>query len=258
MPRLAVVPELEAELDRLYGLPLDEFTPARNELATRLKNAGQDDASRTVKALKKPSVPVWAANQLARRNPADVEALVDAGAQLRAAQEAALRGGSPEDVRAATRAERDALRTLTRHATGVLDDAGRPASQQTLERISSTLRAAAVNPDAADLLRIGRLPDEVQAEGFSALAAMAPATPAKRGRRTANNDTVDLAARREHELALRRLRREAEEAERAAVEAEQESEEAARNAAEARERAKAARRDAREAAKALAAEERHE
>jgi hypothetical protein len=183
--------------------------------------------------------------------------LIAAGTRLRAAQKAALRGGSADDVRTATRGERDALRALTRHAERVLDDAGRPASQQTLERVSSTLRAAAINPEAAELLRTGRLPDEVQSEGFAALAAMAPPQPGKRGR-TTKNKTVDLAARREHEQALRRLRREAEEAERAAVEAEQESEEAARDAAEARERAKAARRDAREAAKALAAEERRE
>lgn len=255
MPRLAVVPELEAELDRLYGLPLDEFTPARNELAARLKKAGQDDASSTVKALKKPSVPVWAANQLARRNAADVTALIEAGGELRAAQEAALRGGSADDVRTATRAERDALRALTRHAERVLRDAGRLSSQQTLERISSTLRAAAVDRDAAELLRAGRLADEVQTPGFSALADLAPEKPAKRGRAT-KKDRVDLAARREHELALRRLRREAEQSERAAAEAEEESQRAAAHAAEARDRAKAARRDARAAAKALAAEER--
>lgn len=257
MPRLAVVPELEAELDRLYGLPLDEFTPARNELAARLKKAGQDDASRTVKALKKPSVSVWAANQLARRNGDDVRALIDAGAQLRAAQEAALRGGSADDVRGATRAERDVLRMLTRYAERILDDAGRPSSQQTLERINSTLRAAAVNPDAAELLRAGRLADDVQTEGFAALAAMAPAAPAKRGRAT-KTGTVDLAARREHELALRRLRREAEQTEGAAADAEAEAERATAYAGEARDRAKAARRAARAAAKALAAEERHE
>lgn len=257
MPRLAVVPELEAELDRLYGLSLDEFTPARNELAGRLKKAGQDDASRTVKALKKPSVPVWAANQLARRHADEVGALIDAGARLRSAQEAALRGGAADDVRAASGAERDALRALARLAERVLDDAGRSSSQQTLERINSTLRAAAVDPDAAELLRAGRLPDEVQTEGFAALAALAPVTPPKRGR-AAKNETVDLAARREHELALRHLRRQAEQTERAAAEAEEEAERAAAHAAEARDRAKAARRDAREAAKALAAEERRE
>ena len=65
-PRLAVVPELDTELDDLFARPLSEFTAARNELARRLRNAGQEDAAAGVQALKKPSVPVWTVNQLAR------------------------------------------------------------------------------------------------------------------------------------------------------------------------------------------------
>src|SRR5256885_1460419 len=83
------------------------------------------------------------------------------GGRLRAAQEKALRGGDADAVRAATRDERDALRKLTRLAEAVLADAGRPASPQTLERVSSTLRAAAVDSDAAKLLTSGRLAEEV-------------------------------------------------------------------------------------------------
>src|SRR5438128_685335 len=91
-PRLAVVPELESELDRLYGLPLDEFTAARNELVTRLRKAGQGDAAESVRAFRKPSVAVWAVNQLARRHADDVHELVTAGEQLRNAQATAMRG----------------------------------------------------------------------------------------------------------------------------------------------------------------------
>src|SRR5919198_3502911 len=107
-PRLAVVPELESELDDLFGRPLDEFTSARNELARRLKKAGQDDAAARVQALKKPSVPVWAVNQLARRHPDEVQELVAAGERLRTAQQQAFRGAGTDTVRAATVAERGA------------------------------------------------------------------------------------------------------------------------------------------------------
>ena len=113
MARLAVVPELETELDRLYGLPLDEFTSARNELAGRLKKAGQGDAAEAVHALRKPSVALWAVNQLARRNEEGLKALLDAGRALRRAQEQALRGKSSDALRAATAAERTAVRELT-------------------------------------------------------------------------------------------------------------------------------------------------
>src|SRR5207302_2540726 len=77
-PRLAVVPELESELDDLFARPLSEFTTARNELSRRLKKAGQEEAATRVQALKKPSVPVWAVNQLARRHQDEVKELVDA------------------------------------------------------------------------------------------------------------------------------------------------------------------------------------
>ena len=50
---------IEDEIARLYQLPLDEFTSARNALA---KRAGSDAAG--IRALTKPSVPAWAVNQL--------------------------------------------------------------------------------------------------------------------------------------------------------------------------------------------------
>jgi hypothetical protein len=179
-PRLAVVPELDAELDRLYGLPLDEFTAARNELATRLRKAGQAEAAESVRALRKPSVAVWTVNQVARRHPGEIAELVDSGNRVRDAQAKALRGTGAEDVREATAAERASLRKVTRLAEGMLNEEGRPATAATLERVASTLRAAAVEPDAAALLTAGRLPDEVESSGFAALAAMAPPPSARR------------------------------------------------------------------------------
>ena len=110
------MPELELELDDLFARPLAEFTAARNELARRLRKAGQDDDAARVQALKKPSVPVWTVNQLARRHPDEVKELVAAGTRLREAQQAAFRGGGTDAVREATAAERAAARGLTRRA----------------------------------------------------------------------------------------------------------------------------------------------
>ena len=70
MPRpLASVPDLDRELDELYGLPLEEFTKARNDLAARLRKAHQAEAAEVVHSLKKPSVVAWSANRLARDEP---------------------------------------------------------------------------------------------------------------------------------------------------------------------------------------------
>jgi hypothetical protein len=52
-----------------------------------------------VKKLTKPSVPVWTANQLARREPGEVRALLRSAEELRKAQERALAGKGATDLR---------------------------------------------------------------------------------------------------------------------------------------------------------------
>ena len=46
---------------RLYGLPLEEFTAARNDAAAELRKAGAKEDAEAVKALRKPSAPAGAA-----------------------------------------------------------------------------------------------------------------------------------------------------------------------------------------------------
>jgi hypothetical protein len=240
VPRaLAAVPDLEQELNRLYGLPPEEFTGARNDLAARLRKAGQAEAAEQVRALRKPSVPVWAVNQLARLHPDPVAELISAGEELRRAQQAAFRaerGG--ESLREATNAERAAVRTLTRHAQSILQAGGRSASAAALERIASTLRGAAVDPDAAPLLLAGRLAGEVGSTGFAAAAGLAP--PAKKRR------TTDAVVRRREEE-LKKLRARVKRLEHRAGEEQEKAERAEQAAQAARERAEAARNEAAEA-----------
>ena len=175
MGPLAVVPDLETEVDRLYTLPLDEFTSARNDLAQRLKRAGQKEAAADVQGLRKPTLPVWAINQIARAHAKDVAALLEASDELRAAQERALGGGEGDQLRAATSAERQALHRLTDYAQDLL---GRDAPAATLERVASTLRAAALEPEARELLANGQLSEELESAGFGAFEGMS--VPAQR------------------------------------------------------------------------------
>jgi hypothetical protein len=182
-------------IDRLYELPLDEFTAARNALA---KETG--DAS--VKQLKKPSVPAWAVNQLARRREVDLRRLLRAGEKLEEAQKEALRGGSQSAFERARSDERDAVRLLRTAAAEVLRDGGHPASDQSLERIAQTLRAGAATEEGRAALRTGRLTDDIEPQGFDAFAAMAgqiaPPTrkekqPAKRGPSAADRRRAEKA-----------------------------------------------------------------
>jgi hypothetical protein len=248
-PRLAVVPELESELDDLFGRPLSEFTSARNELVKRLRKAGQEEAAERIKSLKKPSVPVWAVNQLARRDPDEVRALAEAGERLRKAQEAAFGGGARETVRAATVAERNAARKLTRLAHDLLAEEGRPPTRDVIERVGTLLRSAAVQPEAADLLVSGRLSEEVDPTGFGTVAGIAP-PPSKRSKAQPKEDDSD---RRRREQELRKLRTRAAQLERKAAELEERAHRAEEAGRAARARAEEARAAADEAAKAAAA-----
>ena len=241
----------DREIDRLFALPLAEFTSARNDTVKRLKKAGEDEAAERVAALTKPSVPVWTINQLARQDKAAMRALLDAAAKLRKAQERALAGGDPEALREAQRNERDALRDLTQRAEGILEQAGRPASRPVLERIRSTLGAAALADPTRDALKAGRLTDEVEMSGFDALAGIEPA-PRKPGQ-----PRDELAERRkqkaEREREHRRLEKNARDLEARARSAEERADEAEEAAAEARSAADEDRRAADAAAAELAA-----
>ena len=214
-PPLASVPDLDRELDALYDLPLEDFTKARNDLAGRLRKAHQSEAAAEVRALKKPTVVAWAANRLARDEPKLTAALLDAGERLRETQQRALAGNAKqEEVTEAAAAERETIRALLTAARRRFGDR---ATTALLDKLSQTLRAAAVDTTARPLLERGRLTEELQAVGFGPLEAVKPAA-------SRQGDEVGRAAR-ERVSALRaearRLSADAQDADRELEEAEQ-------------------------------------
>ncbi|HKB21051.1 MAG TPA: hypothetical protein VKC65_08575 [Gaiellaceae bacterium] len=245
---------LEREIDRLYALPLDEFTARRNELAKRLKKDGEADAAEQVTALVKPSIPAWTINQLARRQKKEVQALLSAGARLRKAQEKALTGGGSNALLAAQAEERESVRDLTQRAAAILEEAGRPPTRAVLERIRATLGAAILTDPERATLKAGRLTAEVQVSGFDALAGIRPTPPAKGAPRD------ELAERRRQKAERERRRKQLEQRAREladqAAEAEEAAERAEETAAEARELADERRRAADSVADELAEFER--
>jgi hypothetical protein len=219
VPPLAAVPNLERELDELYALPLEQFTKARNDLAARLRKAHQSEAAESVRSLRKPTLAVWSANRLARTQPDLVAELVAAGDHLRKVQQRALAGREPQaEVTSASGREREAIRALVAAARTEL---GARATPQLLDRLSQTLRAAGVDPDAARDLAAGRLAEELHAIGFGPLEAVTP--------RRRPKSAEARAAERERVKELRaEARRLADEARRAALAADEAEREAGR------------------------------
>lgn len=234
-------------VDALYGLPLDEFTPARDALAKELRQDGRREEATWVKGLKRPSAAAWLVNQLARTQPRDARRLLAADEALRKANERVLSGkGSAGELGKAGEEHSAAIRDLLAKAPGLLDRQGRSPSGATLEKAEQTLRSIALDDDVRRQFELGRLTSEQQATGFGEFAGpLAPprraATPRPVRRRTA--DRGPLTAEPEPEAgpsraeqraaareALKAARAELRERKRAVTEAERELRDATRAA----------------------------
>src|SRR5688500_8969838 len=95
-------------VDALYDLPLEEFVAARDALARELRRSKKRDEAAAVGALQKPTRPAWIINRLARDEGALTAKLIECAEALAEAQEAAVSGQGARDLRAASRAERQA------------------------------------------------------------------------------------------------------------------------------------------------------
>ena len=215
---------LDAEIDRLYGLPLDEFIAQRDALAKRLRGAGEPEAGAAVKALRKPTAGAWALNQAVRRRRAETEALLAAGERLRAAHMALLSGGDRDELRAAMEEQRTLAATLADCAEAIASETGKsgPALK---ERVRATLHAAALDDDVRQELAGGRLVREREAVGMGAAfggpgAAAPPARAAERSqKRRSGREGAEPAAERGPSAQERRRSAERARAERLLAEA---------------------------------------
>src|SRR5206468_7086816 len=123
----------EEEIGRLYGLPLDEFTRGRDELARRVKQDGDGALAAEIKQLRKPSLPAWVVNQLARQRELDMQRLLNAGERLASAQAEAIRAQSGDAFLEARRDQQRALEALAARAREILAEAGRGSAM--LDRV---------------------------------------------------------------------------------------------------------------------------
>jgi hypothetical protein len=149
--------DLDEEIDRLYGTPLDEFVRERDALAKRLTRDGDREAGARVKALRKPTVGAWAL-------------------------EALLSGGDSAALRETMEEERSLTSALADCAEAIASETGKsgPALR---DRVRATLHAASVQEEAREELAAGRFVREREAVGLgpfdSELAATPDAPPAQ-------------------------------------------------------------------------------
>jgi hypothetical protein len=246
-------------VEDLYAVPPAAFTATRNRVSAELRKAGRAAEAQAVARLRKPSVALWAANQLARDDRQAVGGFIAAVERLKQKQ---LR--DPRAVAEALREQRGALDALVGRARRVLKDAGLGASPAILRRISHTLLGAAVDRAHAEALRRGTLTEELPAPGFEAFTgARVPAPPLRlvstpptgKARPGRQDDAAERRAEaEERQRRLRQidtLRREAEDQARRVEQVEAEVSQARAKLSEAQEQLKQARRDAKAGAAAV-------
>jgi hypothetical protein len=178
--------KLESEIDRLYALPLDDFTAARDELARRLRSDGDRDGAAEVKALRKPNLPAWALNQVRHRDPATVKELLAAGTRLQEAQAQLVAGGEPGLLRDAAAAERRLVDEVVALGETELTQSGHTAGATLQTKLRATAHAAALSPEAGELLEVGRLVRDYEVSDLGLMgtgAALAPRETPKRKER---------------------------------------------------------------------------
>lgn len=146
-------PRAESELQRLYGLPLEEFTRARDEAARQVR-AQDREAAGILASARKPTQAAWAVNQLARNEPGGIRALLCSADRLREVEDG-------DALRRAMREERDAIDDLVRAARERLN-----LPTTAVERVRETLQAATIDPEARQLLELGRFTRERRAAAF--------------------------------------------------------------------------------------------
>jgi hypothetical protein len=234
----ASMADSEADLDRLYQLPLNEFTAARDELVKRLRAEGERERAQEIKTLRKPTAAVWLVNQLARERPLDVQRLLKAGESLTKSQADAAAGKSSQTFPEARRDEQRALEQLAKAAREIAERAG--IGSPVLAKAMETLRAASLSAERRDLLRRGRLTEELAPPGFEALTGLEglaqKLAPAKK-KAPRRDDRAEKRALKQARDRVRQLRAEERELATAARSAAREAERAEAEAGAARNRA---------------------
>lgn len=163
--------KLDRELDALYAGPAEEFTEARNELAKRIREAGDSEGAERVKKLRKPTSAAGLVNRLALERRKELRGFFALTERLRKATGSAGR----EKMRSLVREEGELLDELI----GAASEPGGVTSA-TLDRVRETLQAAQVDPEVREAVSTGRLEREQRAAsmGLTGLTLM-PASGAK-------------------------------------------------------------------------------
>ncbi|BCJ31573.1 hypothetical protein [Actinocatenispora sera] len=175
--------DLDAVADQLYALPPGEFTAARTEREKAARSGGDRELAASIHALRRPTVPAWAGNLLARTRSAEVERLLVLGEELRSA----YRHLDGTRIRALSAEQRQLIPVLVGAAARLADEAGHPLGAEARREVEQTLHAVVADAQAGQRWIRGRLDRPLASTGLAAVTAPA-------GDGTAGGEVVELGA----------------------------------------------------------------
>ena len=199
-------------LDDLFAVDPNDFVGLRDRLVRELRAEGDQDAAREVKLLRRPSIPIWALNQVARTNADVIGRFVDAAATTRRVQAEAMNGAEASKLRAALATLRETTERVVEAADAIIEGSGR--SSATYEReLADILNMFASHDEFSEPLRDGRLVN-VQAAAtagddvFAGLPEPSGTQPSKKGTAASHaaSDKRRAAEERDLDGAKERLR----------------------------------------------------
>jgi hypothetical protein len=157
------------DLDSLFAVPPTKFIEERKRIAAALKAAGRRDEAKAIEKIPRPSIPVWTANQIARRDPAVIRRLHAITDRLKVAAGPAYGAAAAE--------LRQVLDELRGEAAAVLAAAGyEDAGPHLVQRVIANLRAAVGGIETRAALEEGRLVRDVEEQEMTSLFGTAAAT----------------------------------------------------------------------------------
>ncbi|HEX2382887.1 MAG TPA: hypothetical protein VHI95_09640 [Acidimicrobiales bacterium] len=121
--------EVPASAHALYSLDPKDFVTARDLLAKKLRDEDEKEEAKLIKALRRPTIPVWALNQVARERPDQVNEVVAASSEAQAAKD--------KDIRDALARRRDRLHDVMVSARQIIEGSGRSPDTHELDLTSA-------------------------------------------------------------------------------------------------------------------------
>jgi hypothetical protein len=166
--------DLKSTAAELYGLKPGDFVAARSAAEKRARAAGDRALAIRIRALAKPTMAGWIANQLVREHPEEIAGLRELGAGLREATATLER----EQLRSLSQQQNRVIAALVAQGRALAKAAGLAISEATERGLDATLRAALADEELADQLAAGQLASALEHVGFAGTITVSAPDPA--------------------------------------------------------------------------------